>query len=129
MTRTTAIILAAVVATTGLAAPALAQQHGSPQGDSTVNIQGTQGAFADKAVMMPFFNVLKEAHDLGDKVDLAAMENKIRALAPTLAGGQPSKAMEDHVLGLAHQALAMGVAKPKMFESYETFMTEMLGPE
>ena len=129
MTRTIAIVLAAVAATAGLVAPAQAQSHGNPQGNSTVNIQGPQGAFAEKAVMMPFFNGLKEAHGLGDKVDLAAMEDKIRALVPTLAGGQPSKAMEDHVLGVAHQALAMGVGKPKMFESYETFMAEMLGPE
>ena len=47
-------------------------------------------------------------------------------LAWTFNGGKPvSKAMEDHVLGVAHQALALGVSNPKMFESYKTFMTTM----
>jgi hypothetical protein len=45
-------------------------------------------------------------------------------------GGKPvSKAMEDHVLGVAHQALAMGVGNPKMFEGYKAFMDTMLGPQ
>ena len=46
-----------------------------------------------------------------------------------MAGGKASKEMEDHVLGVAHQALALGVSNPKMFDSYETFMATMMGPQ
>jgi hypothetical protein len=104
----------------------------APQaGDKTASLQGPQGAFADKTVMMPFYEILLEAHKQGDKADLAAMETKIKAMLPAgFNGGKPvSKAMEDHVLGVAHQALALGVSNPKMFESYKTFMTTMTGPQ
>jgi hypothetical protein len=105
--------------------------HPAPQGGSkTVDIQGPQGQFADKSVMMPFYQILLEAHNQGDKADIAAMETKIKAMMPAaFNGGKPvSKAMEDHVLGVAHQALALGVSNPKMFESYDTFLATMMGP-
>jgi hypothetical protein len=114
-----------------------AQTHPAPRagdkqaGDRTASLQGDQGSFADKNVMMPFYEILLEAHKQGDKADLAAMEAKIKAMLPAgFNGGKPvSKAMEDHVLGVAHQALALGVSNPKMFESYKTFMTTMTGPQ
>jgi hypothetical protein len=128
MTRI-AITLAAAAAAL-LAAPANAQ-HGPPvSSDKTVNLQGDPGAFGVEERMMPFYQVLLETHKQGDKADLAVMEGRIRALLPTLSGGQaPSKAMEDHVMGVAHQALALGVSNPKMFESYKAFMAEMMGPQ
>ncbi len=124
MTRTA--VLAAIAAFV-LAAPAYAQ-HAPAQGEKSANLQGDPGPFADKKTMMPFFNILLEAHNQGEKADLPAMEAKIRTLVPALMGGKSSKAMEDHVLGVAHQALALGVSNPKMFESYETFMAAMMGP-
>ena len=123
----------AAIALLGLAAAgaAQAQTHGAPQGDKTVNVQGPQGPFADRKMMEPFYQLLRDAHNQGDKADLDAVETKVKAMLPDMFnGGKPvSKAMEDHVLGVAHQALAMGVGNPKMFDSYETFMAAMLGPQ
>src|SRR5690349_2222603 len=106
-----------------------APQADKPAGDKTASLQGPQGAFADKSVMVPYYQILLEAHNQGDKAYLEAMETKIKAMLPAaFGGGKPvSKAMEDHVLGVAHQALALGVGNPKMFGSYEAFMTTMLG--
>ena len=103
----------------------------APQADKTASLQGPQGPFADKSVMMPFYQILLEAHNQGEKADLQAMETKIKAMIPgAFNSGKPvSKAMEDHVMGVAHQALAMGVGNPKMFESYKAFMDTMLGPQ
>jgi hypothetical protein len=132
MLRTTALLAALALAG---AAHAQTPPHGAhPEtqaGSKTVDIQGPQGAFADKSVMMPFFNILLEAHNQGDKADLPAMESKIRAMIPAaFNSGKPvSKAMEDHVLGVAHQALALGVSNPKLFDSYEVFMATMVGPK
>ena len=108
-----------------------APQVNQKEADKTTSLQGPQGAFADKKVMMPFYEILLEAHKQGEKADLQAMETKIKAMLPAaFGGGKPApKAMEDHVLGVAHQALAMGVGNPKMFDSYEAFMTTMLGPQ
>ena len=105
--------------------------HTAPLTGHTANLQGPQGPFADEKVMKPFYEILRDAHNQGEKADLAAMETKIKAMIPNmLNGGKPvTKAMEDHVLGVAHQALAMGVGNPKMFESYQAFMTTMLGPQ
>jgi hypothetical protein len=105
--------------------------HPAPSAGASANLQGPQGAFADEKVMMPFYQTLLEAHRQGDKADLEAMEAKVKAMIPgAFNGGKPvSKAMEDHVLGVAHQALAMGVSNPKMFESYKAFMAAMLGPQ
>ncbi|HEV7693989.1 MAG TPA: hypothetical protein VGO52_24360, partial [Hyphomonadaceae bacterium] len=88
-----------------------APQADNQKGDKTTSLQGPQGAFADKSVMMPFYQILLEAHNQGEKADLQAMETKIKAMLPAaFNGGKPvGKAMEDHVLGVAHQALAMGV--------------------
>ena len=110
---------------------AQAQTHGAPQGNTTVNVQGPQGPFADRTVMVPFYEMLRDAHNQGDKADLDALETKIKAMLPGMFnGGQPvSKALEDHVLGVAHQALALGVSNPKMFDSYEAFMAAMVGPQ
>lgn len=121
----------ALVAFTAFAGAAQAQQHGASTGDTTVNVQGPQGAFADKKVMVPFYEMLRDAHNQGDKADLDALEAKVKAMLPdAFNGGKPvSKAMEDHVLGVAHQALALGVSNPKMFDSYETFMAAMMGPQ
>jgi len=121
----------ALIALTAVAGAAQAQAHGAPQGDTTVNVQGPQGPFADQKVMMPFYELLRDAHNQGDKADLDAVETKVKAMLPAaFNGGQPvSKAMEDHVLGVAHQALALGVSNPKMFDSYEAFMAAMLGPQ
>jgi len=109
----------------------LAPQADKQAGDKTASLQGPQGAFADKSVMMPFYQILLEAHNQGEKADLAAMEAKVKAMLPAaFNGGKPvGKAMEDHVLGVAHQALALGVGNPKMFASYEAFMTTMMGPQ
>ena len=126
MNRILALALASAAL---LGAPAFAQ-HGQAVEGKTVDIQGPRGAFGEREKMLPFFEILLETHKQGDKADLTAMENKIRALLPTLTDGQkPTKAMEDHVLGVAHQAIALGVSNPKMFESYETFMATMAGPQ
>jgi hypothetical protein len=126
MKRMTIVFAAAAL----LAAPAFAQ-HGPPAGgDRTVNLQGDPGPFADKDTLMPFYQVLLDAHKQGDKADLEVVEEKIRTLIPKFTGGtKPSKSMEDHILGVAHQALAMGVGNPKMFDSYETFLAAMMGPQ
>jgi len=124
------ILITLAAAAAALATPAFAQ-HAPPSGDKAVSLQGPQGAFAAEQVMKPFYEILLEAHKQGDKADLTAMEAKIKAMIPAaFNGGKPvSKAMEDHVLGVAHQALAMGVSNPKMFESYKAFMATMLGPQ
>jgi hypothetical protein len=112
--------------------PAPQAGHPAPQaGSKTVDIQGPQGAFADKKVMTEFYEIIRDAHKQGDKADLTAMETKIKAMIPgAFNGGKPvSKAMEDHVLGVAHQALALGVSNPKLFDSYEVFMATMTGPK
>ena len=112
--------------------PAPQAGHPAPQaGGKTVDIQGPQGAFADRKVMTSFYEIILEAHKQGEKADINAMETKIRAMIPgAFNGGKPvSKAMEDHVLGVAHQALALGVSNPKMFDSYEVFMATMVGPK
>ena len=125
MIRTIAIAAAALA----LAGAASAQTPPASK-DVTVDIQGAAGSgFSDPKIMTPFYEILRDTHLQGPKADLDVMEEKIRAMVPTLTGGQkPSVAMEDHVLGVAHQALAMGVANPKMFASYKDFMTAMLGP-
>ena len=126
MKHTIALALASVAL---LGAPAFAQHAPTVEG-KTVDIQGPRGPFGEKEKMMPFFEILLETHKQGDRADLNAMENKIRALLPKLTDGQkPTKATEDHVLGVAHQAIALGVSNPKMFESYETFMATMAGPQ
>ena len=127
MTRT---FILAIAAASMLSAPAIAQ-HGSPQADKTVSLQGDQGAFGEEAQMRPFFEILLETHKQGDKADLKAMEEKIVRRAELMFNdGKPiSKGMQDHVLGVAHQALAIGVSNPKIFESYESFMTLMAGPQ
>jgi hypothetical protein len=115
-----------------IAHPAPQAGHPAPQaGDKTVDIQGPQGAFADEKKMTAFYEIILEAHKQGDKADINVMETKIKAMIPAaFNGGKPvPKAMEDHVLGVAHQALALGVSNPKMFESYKTFMATMMGPK
>lgn len=127
MTRTFVLAVAAVSILSG---PALAQ-HAPASSDKTVSLQGDQGAFGQEAQMRPFFEILLEAHKQGDKADLKAMEEKIIRRAELMfSDGKPiSKGMQDHVLGVAHQALAIGVSNPKIFESYESFMTLMAGPQ
>src|SRR5262249_30411710 len=106
----TVIALVAIAAVAGVA-QAQTQTSAAPQTDKTVNVQGPQGPFADKKIMMPFYEMLRDAHNQGDKADLDALEAKVKAMLPdAFNGGKPvSKAMEDHVLGVAHQALALGV--------------------
>ena len=124
---------AAIVLAVAMSAHALAQHPPaaqSPGGQTTKNLQGDPGQFATPEAMEPFYEVLLEAHKQGDKVDLAAMEAKlVVVIEKGFNGGKPvSKAFADQVLGVAHQALAMGVSNPKMFESYKTFMATMMGP-
>jgi hypothetical protein len=105
--------------------------HPVPQAGRTVDLQGDQGAFADQTQMRAFYEILLETHKQGDKADLKAMEEKIVRRAELMFNeGKPiSKGMQDHVLGVAHQALALSVSNPKIFESYESFMAQMAGPK
>lgn len=123
------LILAAAT-TLILAGQAFAQHPAPPSGGKTVDLQGDQGAFGDQTHMRAFYEIVLEAHKQGDKADLKAMEEKITRRAELMFNdGKPiSKGMQDHVLGVAHQAIAMGVSNPKIFESYESFMAQMAGP-
>jgi hypothetical protein len=120
--------LLAAVSALALAGPALAQ-HAPPPNGPTVSLQGPPGSFTADGHMKKAYEILLEAHKQGDKADLEAMEAKIRVLAAEMAGGKASKEMEDHVLGVAHQALALGASNPKMFDSYEAFIAAMMGPQ
>jgi hypothetical protein len=117
-----------VISALALAAPAFAQHPPAPNGP-TASLQGPPGPFAADGPMKKGYEIMRDAHNQGDKVDLEAFETKIRALAAEMAGGKASREMEDHVLGVAHQALALGVSNPKMFASYEAFMATMMGPQ
>jgi hypothetical protein len=105
--------------------------HPAPSASPTIDLQGPQGAFGDQVHMRAFYEILLEAHKQGDRADLEAMEAKItRRTELMFGGGKPvSKELQDHVLGVAHQGLAMGVSNPKIFESYESFMAQMAGPK
>jgi hypothetical protein len=104
-------------------------QHPPQAAGPTVNIQGPPGPFAADGPMKKGFEILRDAHKQGDRVDLEAMEAKMRAVANEMAGGKASKETEDHILAVAHQALALGVGNPKIFDSYEAFMAAMMGPQ
>lgn len=130
MTHLKMMILSAASAVALFAGIANAEPQHAPPAGKAVDLQGLPPEDQREKMMMPFYNVLLEAHKQGDKVDLDALEAKIHTLAVEMSGGKaPSKEMEDHIMGVAHQAIAMGVSNPKMFESYKTFTAAMMGPQ
>ena len=130
LTRIAAVLAAAAL---GAAGAALAEPQAGAQNPHG-NLQGPPGPFADSDLMKRFYQTLLETHKQGDKADLDAMEAKIRIMAEEMRAQIGStkigqKEFEDHVMGIAHQALALGVSNPKMFDSYESFKAAMMGPQ
>jgi hypothetical protein len=64
-----------------------------------------------------------------DKIDVAALDQKLRELARGYsAHGLSSREMEDHVVDITHQLLEIGKKDPKIFDSFENFAVALHGP-
>ncbi len=126
--KRTARIAIALAAAFGASLPALAQpQQHAP---ATKSLQEHPVAVDDPRLRV-FYDLLVEARGRGaEKVD-AKLENKVREMArnyPT-GHGLDAKAWEDHVVDMAGQMLAIGKKDPKVFQSYETFVVGLRGPQ
>jgi hypothetical protein len=121
--------IAATAAASVLVATAWAQ-HGPTPGPTTKSLQ-EHPVSADDARLRVFYGLLVDARAKGaEKVD-AGLEKKVREMArqfPT-GHGLGAQAWEDHVVEMPGQMLAIGRQDPKVFQSYENFVTGLRGPQ
>lgn len=121
--------IAATTAVSVLVATAWAQ-HGPTPGPTTKSLQ-EHPVSVDDVRLRAFYDLLVEARAKGaEKVD-AGLEKKVREMArqfPT-GHGLDAKAWEDHVVDMAGQMLAIGKKDPKVFQSYDSFVIGLRGPQ
>jgi hypothetical protein len=127
-------LLAAGIATAtglGVFATAVAEQHAPQQhAPVTKSLQG-HGPTEEDARLRAFYDLLVQARAKGaEKVD-AGLEKKIREMVRQGPPGHglDAKGWEDHVVDMAGQMLVIGKKDPKVFESYESFVVGMRGPQ
>jgi hypothetical protein len=130
MNRT--IMTAAIAAATlGMGHCAATAQPPASGPAVTKSLQGEQQASMDTAIHMLYDVIMAARAKNGpDKIDVAALDQQVRDLSRSFAGSHDltPKAMEDHVVDMTHQMLAIGKKDPKIFESPETFAVAMRGP-
>ncbi len=112
----------------GVFAAASAQQHGAAP--ATKSLQEHPVAVEDPR-LRALYDLSVTARARGaEKVD-AGLDNKVREMARNYPAGHGlnAKAWEDHVVDMAGQMLAIGTKDPKVFQSYETFVIGLRGPQ
>jgi len=121
-------IAIAAAAAFGAGSPALAQpQQHAP---ATKSLQ-EHPAPVDDPRLRVLYDLLVEARGRGAEKVGAALEKKVREMARDYPPGHglDAKAWEDHVVDMAGQMLAIGKKDPKVFQSYESFVVGLRGPQ
>jgi hypothetical protein len=97
----------------------------------TKSLQGGQPAGMEEAIRL-FYQVMIDAGAKNgvDRVDVPALETKVRGLSHNFAAGHDlsPQQMEDHVVDMTHQLLAIGKKDPKIFDNLEAFTIALRGP-
>jgi hypothetical protein len=86
---------------------------------------------AEDPRLRALYDALSEARAGGaDNVD-ASLEKKLREMARShpVGHGLDARAWEDHVVDMGGQMLALGKKDPKVFQSYESFVVALRGPQ
>jgi len=126
------------IMTAAIAAATLGMGHcaaiGQPPASGpavTKSLQGEQHVSMDTAIRK-FYDLMVAAgaRNGADKVDVVALDKQIREMSHDFAAGHDltPKQMEDHVVDMAHQLLAIGKKDPKTFDSFENFSVALRGP-
>jgi hypothetical protein len=114
----------------GVAAIAWAEpQAGQPV---TKSLQGEPSVSMETAIKMLYDMMIEAGVKAGpDKVDVAALDVKVREMSHSLSAGHDltPKQMEDHVVDMTHQMLAIGKKDPKIWDSVASFSAAMRGPD
>jgi hypothetical protein len=126
------------IMTAAIAAATLGMGHCSAAGQQpasgpavTKSLQGEQHASMDTAIHMLYDVIMAARAKNGpDKIDVVALDQQVRELSRSFSGSHDltPKAMEDHVVDMTHQMLAIGKKDPKIFDSVETFAVALRGP-
>jgi hypothetical protein len=111
------------------AAPAIAQEHGSPQ---TYSARDEQAAWINDPAFHQFYQVTVDAFANGpDRVDRAAYEAKSREIFTAFATSHnmPVEAMLDHLKAIPGEMIDNATREPEILASYDAFVEALMGPQ
>jgi hypothetical protein len=129
-TLRTAVGIASIAA---LSVASLAWAEPQAGGQSvTKSLQGGQPASGMDEAIRQFYQLMVDAGAKKgvDTVDVPALEAKVRVLSHNFQAGHDltPQQMEDHVVSMTHQMLAIGKKDPKVFDNLQAFTTALRGP-
>lgn len=115
----------------GFIAAASAEQHTPQQHPPVTKSLQEHPVGVDDPRLRALYDILVEARAKGaEKVD-AGLEKKVREMTRQHPPGHglDAKAWEDHVVDMAGQMLEIGRTDPKVFQSFESFVVGLRGPQ